>query len=170
MNCHLFYLFAHFNLDLGSSFWGMAMILASTNLLTARIAAGCLGLALLVVLFIAKNVRKKWARNKSTLHYFSLSVSIDEFQILTSLLYFWQWTLRGLCVGKCSHDLFVGIEVYIKPLLLLLILTFTNWIPQDLLFSLRSFGFYKKRLQFAYFAMLFFSLVYIIACNSCPVL
>ncbi|KAG6602702.1 hypothetical protein SDJN02_07444 [Cucurbita argyrosperma subsp. argyrosperma] len=40
---------------LGSSFWGMAMILASTNLLTARIAAGCLGLALLVVLFIAKN-------------------------------------------------------------------------------------------------------------------
>ncbi|CAN0852236.1 hypothetical protein LINGRAHAP2_LOCUS36208 [Linum grandiflorum] len=40
---------------IGSSFWGMLLILASTNLLTARIAAGCLGLALLVVLFIAKN-------------------------------------------------------------------------------------------------------------------
>ncbi|KAK3017089.1 hypothetical protein RJ639_007663, partial [Escallonia herrerae] len=41
--------------DLGSSFWGMVLILASTNLLTARIAAGCLGAALLVVLFVAKN-------------------------------------------------------------------------------------------------------------------
>ncbi|KAH1108345.1 hypothetical protein J1N35_012113 [Gossypium stocksii] len=40
---------------LGSSFWGMALILASTNLLTARIAAGCFLLALIVVLFYAKN-------------------------------------------------------------------------------------------------------------------
>lgn len=40
---------------LGSSFWGMALILASTNLLASRIAAGCLILALLIVLFIAKN-------------------------------------------------------------------------------------------------------------------
>ncbi|XP_021643923.1 uncharacterized protein LOC110637868 isoform X2 [Hevea brasiliensis] len=40
---------------LGSSFWGMALILASTNLTTARIAAGCFAVALLVVLFIAKN-------------------------------------------------------------------------------------------------------------------
>ncbi|PPS11094.1 hypothetical protein GOBAR_AA09543 [Gossypium barbadense] len=40
---------------LGSSFWGMALILASTNLLTARIAAGCFLLALVVVLFYAKN-------------------------------------------------------------------------------------------------------------------
>ncbi|EYU44626.1 hypothetical protein MIMGU_mgv1a012980mg [Erythranthe guttata] len=40
---------------LGSSFWGMALILASTNLLAARIAAGCLILSLLIVLFIAKN-------------------------------------------------------------------------------------------------------------------
>ncbi|KAL0450014.1 UNVERIFIED_CONTAM: hypothetical protein Slati_1557800 [Sesamum latifolium] len=40
---------------LGSSFWGMALILASTNLLTSRIAAGCLILSLLIVLFIAKN-------------------------------------------------------------------------------------------------------------------
>lgn len=43
-------------LDLGSSFWGMALILASTNLLTARIAAGCFALALFIVLFVAKNV------------------------------------------------------------------------------------------------------------------
>ncbi|KAD3640808.1 hypothetical protein E3N88_30031 [Mikania micrantha] len=41
---------------LGSSFWGMLLILASTDLLTARIAAGCLAAALLIVLFIAKNV------------------------------------------------------------------------------------------------------------------
>ncbi|XP_071901806.1 uncharacterized protein [Coffea arabica] len=40
---------------LGSSFWGMVLILASTNLLTARIAAGCLAVALVIVLFIAKN-------------------------------------------------------------------------------------------------------------------
>ncbi|KAJ8436638.1 hypothetical protein Cgig2_029884 [Carnegiea gigantea] len=40
---------------LGSSFWGMLLVLASTNLITARIAAGCLGVALLVVLFIAQN-------------------------------------------------------------------------------------------------------------------
>ncbi|XVE72078.1 hypothetical protein DITRI_Ditri11bG0010100 [Diplodiscus trichospermus] len=40
---------------LGSSFWGMALILASTNLLTARIAAGCFLLALVVVLFYAQN-------------------------------------------------------------------------------------------------------------------
>lgn len=42
--------------DLGSSFWGMVLILASTNLLTAKIAAGCFAFALLVVLFVAKNV------------------------------------------------------------------------------------------------------------------
>ncbi|KAJ4843298.1 hypothetical protein Tsubulata_039411 [Turnera subulata] len=40
---------------LGSSFWGMVLILASTNLLTARIAAGCFIAALLVVLLVAKN-------------------------------------------------------------------------------------------------------------------
>ncbi|TYG36666.1 hypothetical protein ES288_D13G081200v1, partial [Gossypium darwinii] len=41
--------------DHGSSFCGMALILASTNLLTARIAASCFLLALVVVLFYAKN-------------------------------------------------------------------------------------------------------------------
>jgi len=41
--------------DLGSSFWGMIFILASTNLLTTRIAAGCFILALVVVLFVADN-------------------------------------------------------------------------------------------------------------------
>ncbi|GAB4832322.1 hypothetical protein Ancab_006336 [Ancistrocladus abbreviatus] len=40
---------------LGSSFWGMALVLASTNLVTARIAAGCLAVSLFVVLFVAKN-------------------------------------------------------------------------------------------------------------------
>ncbi|KAL7090303.1 hypothetical protein ACP275_12G032400 [Erythranthe tilingii] len=40
---------------LGSSFWGMVLILASTNLLAAKIASGCLILSLLIVLFIAKN-------------------------------------------------------------------------------------------------------------------
>jgi hypothetical protein len=34
----------------------MALILASTNILTARIAAGCFLAALVVVLFVAKNV------------------------------------------------------------------------------------------------------------------
>ncbi|WVZ23959.1 hypothetical protein V8G54_002503 [Vigna mungo] len=41
---------------IGSSFWGMVLILASTKLLTARIAAGCFIAALLIVLFVAKNV------------------------------------------------------------------------------------------------------------------
>lgn len=59
--------------DLGSSFWGMALILASTNLLTARIAAAGLGLALFIVLFIAKNVRRS--------HYFSY---LTKFISLTS--------------------------------------------------------------------------------------
>ncbi|GLU01610.1 hypothetical protein SLE2022_189120 [Rubroshorea leprosula] len=40
---------------LGSSFWGMVLILASTNLLTAKIAAGCFALSLFIVLFVAKN-------------------------------------------------------------------------------------------------------------------
>ncbi|KAK9018072.1 hypothetical protein V6N11_001057 [Hibiscus sabdariffa] len=39
---------------LGSSFWGMVLILASTDLLSARIAAGCFLVALVVVLFYAK--------------------------------------------------------------------------------------------------------------------
>ncbi|KAG5527928.1 hypothetical protein RHGRI_028754 [Rhododendron griersonianum] len=43
---------------LGSSFWGMIFILASTNLLTTRIAAGCFAVALLIVLFVAKNSAK----------------------------------------------------------------------------------------------------------------
>lgn len=46
--------------DLGSAFWGMILVLASTNLLTARIAAGCFIAALLVVLIVAKNVSTKY--------------------------------------------------------------------------------------------------------------
>ncbi|CAN6445260.1 unnamed protein product [Victoria cruziana] len=40
---------------LGSSFWGMVFILASTNLISARISAGCFLAALFIVLFVAKN-------------------------------------------------------------------------------------------------------------------
>ncbi|XP_008788997.1 uncharacterized protein LOC103706624 isoform X1 [Phoenix dactylifera] len=40
---------------LGSSFWGMVFVLASTNLIATRIAAGCFIVALLIVLFVAKN-------------------------------------------------------------------------------------------------------------------
>lgn len=43
-------------IDLGSAFWGMVLVLASTKLLSARIAAGCLVVTLIVVLFVAKNV------------------------------------------------------------------------------------------------------------------
>ncbi|RLN39322.1 uncharacterized protein C2845_PM01G11250 [Panicum miliaceum] len=46
--------------NLGSSFWGMIFILASTNLLTTRIAAGCFILALVVVLFVADNWFLRW--------------------------------------------------------------------------------------------------------------
>lgn len=58
---HVLNLICFSHADLGSSFWGMALVLASTNLMTARIAAGCLGVALLVVLFIAQNVTTKYA-------------------------------------------------------------------------------------------------------------
>ncbi|XP_021810857.1 uncharacterized protein LOC110754135 [Prunus avium] len=40
---------------LGSSFWGMVLILASTKHLATQIAAGCFIVALFVVLFLAKN-------------------------------------------------------------------------------------------------------------------
>ncbi|KAL9268736.1 hypothetical protein AKJ16_DCAP14003 [Drosera capensis] len=41
---------------IGASFWGMMLMLASTNLLTARIAAGCLATVLLLVLLVAKTL------------------------------------------------------------------------------------------------------------------
>ncbi|KAJ0099835.1 hypothetical protein Patl1_21441 [Pistacia atlantica] len=59
----------------------MALVLASTNLTTARIAAGCLALALFIVLFVAKN-----------------SVPISS-AILLVILLCQHWTLRGLCIG-----------------------------------------------------------------------
>ncbi|KAM1026474.1 hypothetical protein ACFX13_040096 [Malus domestica] len=40
---------------LGSSFWGMILILASTKHLTTQIAAGCFIVALIIVFFLAKN-------------------------------------------------------------------------------------------------------------------
>jgi len=58
LDTNIFYVALLTYSDLGSSFWGMLLVLASTNLLTARIAAGCLGVALLVVLFIAQNVMR----------------------------------------------------------------------------------------------------------------
>lgn len=55
--CHsLFSFFFFWPEDLGSSFWGMVLILASTNVLSAMIAAGCFIAALLIVLCLAKNV------------------------------------------------------------------------------------------------------------------
>ncbi|KAF7042140.1 hypothetical protein CFC21_051819 [Triticum aestivum] len=45
---------------LGSSFWGMVFILSSTHLLATRIAAGCFILALIIVLFVAKNWFLRW--------------------------------------------------------------------------------------------------------------
>ncbi|KAI5079842.1 hypothetical protein GOP47_0005321 [Adiantum capillus-veneris] len=41
---------------LGSSFWGMVLVRASTDPLSARIAAACLVAALIIVLRIAKNI------------------------------------------------------------------------------------------------------------------
>uniref|UniRef100_A0A7C8ZJ42 Uncharacterized protein n=1 Tax=Opuntia streptacantha TaxID=393608 RepID=A0A7C8ZJ42_OPUST len=38
----------------------MVLMIASTNLLPARIAAGCLALALFIVLFVAKNWTLRW--------------------------------------------------------------------------------------------------------------
>ncbi|KQK22806.1 hypothetical protein BRADI_1g69466v3 [Brachypodium distachyon] len=46
--------------DLGSSFWRMVFVLSSTHLLTTRIAAGCFILALVAVLFVAKNASLLW--------------------------------------------------------------------------------------------------------------
>jgi hypothetical protein len=42
---------------LGSSFWGMVLVISSTNSITLRIAAALLIISLVVVLIIAKNVR-----------------------------------------------------------------------------------------------------------------
>lgn len=89
--------------DLGSSFWGMALILASTNLLTARIAAGCLILSLLIVLFIAKNVRILKHSPRDLVSYFVLWCLI----YLTNSFSVVQWTLRGLCIGKLKLFIFI---------------------------------------------------------------
>ncbi|KAH9778732.1 hypothetical protein KPL71_007442 [Citrus sinensis] len=57
-------------------FLGMLLILASTTLLTARIAAGCLVAALLVVLLVAKNI------------FMTMLVSISNFISLRSAISF----------------------------------------------------------------------------------
>ncbi|KAG6779171.1 hypothetical protein POTOM_015542 [Populus tomentosa] len=72
---------------LGSSFWGMALVLASTNLITARIAAGCLAVALLIVLFIAQNwtlrglcIGERFHECPSTIHSYIVVVDIHCLQ------------------------------------------------------------------------------------------
>ncbi|TQD83014.1 hypothetical protein C1H46_031447 [Malus baccata] len=72
---------------LGSSFWGMLLILASTNLLTARIAAGCFIAALLIVLCIAKNTTCM------------PNIGFHLYPVVFVLLDDVQWMLRGLCIG-----------------------------------------------------------------------
>lgn len=67
-----------FIVDIGSSFWGMLLILASTNLLTSRIAAGCFLVSLLVVLCVAKNV-------SSFFYIFILSVNCVILQLIDHL-------------------------------------------------------------------------------------
>ncbi|GMN28103.1 hypothetical protein TIFTF001_001926 [Ficus carica] len=71
---------------LGSSFWGMALILASTNLISARVAAGCLILALSAnCIHVSGGCLRKY-------------ISWSSLSILFALS-FEQWTLRGLCIG-----------------------------------------------------------------------
>ncbi|KAF8390115.1 hypothetical protein HHK36_024637 [Tetracentron sinense] len=74
---------------LGSSFWGMVLILASTNLLTARIAAGCFAVALLIVLFVAKN-------DFSGIDYFLSTVFLYDFQ--TNSGHFEDFVLVGFII------------------------------------------------------------------------
>ncbi|KAL5174639.1 hypothetical protein HKD37_08G021029 [Glycine soja] len=76
--------------DLGSSFWGMVLILASTNLLTARIAAGCFIVALLIVLFVAKNV----VDSSGTLHCWIMDVDVSGFIIFHGVIWILQETTK----------------------------------------------------------------------------
>ncbi|XP_065635455.1 uncharacterized protein LOC111999541 isoform X3 [Quercus suber] len=93
---------------LGSSFWGMALILASTNILTARIAAGCLILALLVVLFIAKN----WTLRGLCIGFIIFLAIIWLLQekttvrILRYAILFIEWLTSNLANCRC-HEQFV---------------------------------------------------------------
>ncbi|ESR55875.1 hypothetical protein CICLE_v10023924mg, partial [Citrus x clementina] len=99
---------------LGSSFWGMLLILSSTTLLTARIAAGCLVAALLVVLLVAKNV-SVLITNLNPAFY-------DGFLLYAHVIWVLQETtdiriLRYiiLFIGKCNSALLLSVlfsEVY----------------------------------------------------------
>ncbi|KAH9722778.1 hypothetical protein KPL70_006838 [Citrus sinensis] len=93
---------------LGSSFWGMLLILASTTLLTARIAAGCLVAALLVVLLVAKN----WTLRGLCIGFVIFLGVIWVLQETTDIR-----ILRYiiLFIGKCNSALFLSVlfsEVY----------------------------------------------------------
>ncbi|KAK9204052.1 hypothetical protein WN943_014309 [Citrus x changshan-huyou] len=98
----------HADEDLGSSFWGMLLILASTTLLTARIAAGCLVAALLVVLLVAKN----WTLRGLCIGFVIFLGVIWVLQETTDIR-----ILRYiiLFIGKCNSALFLSVlfsEVY----------------------------------------------------------
>ncbi|KAI7725191.1 hypothetical protein M8C21_025416 [Ambrosia artemisiifolia] len=80
---------------LGSSFWGMVLILASTNLIAARIAAGCLAAALIIVLFVAKNILYKILDDLTN----SILYKSVSSPLIFTLVSCSQWTLRGLCIG-----------------------------------------------------------------------
>ncbi|KAB1212526.1 hypothetical protein CJ030_MR5G019109 [Morella rubra] len=91
---------------LGSSFWGMVLILASTNLLTARIAAGCFLAALLVTLIVAKNVNlgsSFWGMvlilASTNLLTARIAAGCFLAALLVTLIVAKNWTLRGLCIG-----------------------------------------------------------------------
>lgn len=54
----------------------MVLILASTTLLTARIAAGCLVVTLIIVLFVAKNVSKRSLRSPNWIYLFHMPLTV----------------------------------------------------------------------------------------------
>lgn len=77
---------------------------------------------------------------------------------LTFLFYLFvgkQWTLRGLCIGKCMY---IDLDTLFFLTNELTFNTLMNF-PQDLSFSLPWFGFYKNSLKFASFVLSFSSLV-----------
>lgn len=83
----------------------MVLILASTNLVSARVAAGCFAVALFVVLFVAKNVRAGVSTLRFATSFRPLLplVVIMLMPLICARLYACialQWLLRGLCIGE----------------------------------------------------------------------
>lgn len=96
--------------DLGSSFWGMVFILASTNLITTRIAAGCFLLALVVVLFVAKNVSNLYYLTKNFQNFLDLYHLVVLLYDLDQNVHYNFWSQQFSCMliflfcvcGSCS--------------------------------------------------------------------